>query len=360
MPLLSSKTISAPEVLSLLSKAATSVRAVDVRAPVEFAAAAVPGFINLPILTDEERHEVGLAYHQKGAEAAVARGHELVAPHRPRRVAEWMGHLESGEHRIVTCWRGGLRSKIAQEWIAAAGLEVVRVFGGYKAIRSEVMRLLENTRVPYILSGATGSGKTELLNRLKTPTIDLEGLARHRGSAFGSHLDKAQPAQASFENDLALHCLALEDQPFWLEDESRGIGRILLPDTFHAKMKQGAVVRLLSPLEERTQRIYVDYVVSPLSSGIASEKLHARYTGGLLTLRNKLGGALSQQLLEKLDRAFKEPAPEKHHDWIRDLLVHYYDKTYEYSFNRNRRHVLFQGEREACRQWIEENWPHYG
>ncbi|MEX2365320.1 MAG: tRNA 2-selenouridine(34) synthase MnmH, partial [Pseudohongiellaceae bacterium] len=243
------------------------VALMDVRAPVEFARGAFPMAKNRPLLDDDQRQQIGLRYRQSGQEAAIALGEDLATEQiRSRRLADWRQFLELHPDACIYCFRGGLRSHIAQSWLAQSGLDCPLVAGGYKAMRTFLLasmnRLLQETPL-LLLSGPTGSGKTRLLQRLPR-NIDLEGLARHRGSAFGRTL-APQPAQISWENAFAIALLKQAHAPdsrgpLLLEDEGRLIGRIALPQTLQQTMKQADLLVLEESLEDRVRLIIADYI----------------------------------------------------------------------------------------------------
>ena len=300
----------------------------DVRAPVEFAKGAFPGALNVPLLTDEERHEVGVRYKRHGQEAAIALGAELVGEdERARRTAAWRRFAEAHPDGVLYCFRGGLRSRIAQAWLADAGIEMPLVTGGYKALRSWLIETLAALceRTPLrLVGGRTGVGKTALLHRLGR-TVDLEGIARHRGSSFGA-LAESQPGNIDFENRVTIELLRLEargsggaasagepfvgggsaerrpiedsptdgsltddsladrrhaggsppegrppggrppeGRPVWLEDEARLIGRVCMPDVLVEAMRRAPMEILEASLDERVANCTDDYVVDLLA-----------------------------------------------------------------------------------------------
>jgi tRNA 2-selenouridine synthase len=357
--------ISAPEALRLLLEKGRSVRAVDVRSEGEFAQAAVPGFVNLPILRDPERAEVGTCYKQKGPSEAIDLGHRLVAASREARIAEWKRALEGAEYPLLACFRGGLRSEIASSWVEQNGAKVIKVHGGYKQMRRELMRALERLPDFFVLAGPTGSGKTRLLRDAGAPHLDLERLANHRGSAFGGSLLAPQPSQATFENHVGFALLGASS-PLLVEDESPMIGQVCLPGDLQSKIKSSPVVRIRMGLEERAELLCREYVVEPLAQGVPAPALLAHYQGALRKIERKLGGLAAGEVAGKLARAFSrsgaaqaEPEaqdPEAHMNWIRDLLSLYYDKAYEYSFQKIPRATAFEGDWNACKQWIREKF----
>lgn len=329
---------------------------IDVRSEGEFAEGALPLFHNRPILNNSERHQVGLAYKQKGQEKAILLGHQLVDPHRVHRVAGWKElaqKSESGE-AVMICWRGGLRSQIATQWLREAGIQVHRVQGGYKAMRHELLKPLSAPPPFLVLSGLTGSGKTQLLVELPLSTkLNLEGLAHHRGSSFGAYLHAAQPSQATFENEIGW-VLWRNEGPMVVEDEGVSIGSIHLPPAIRAAIVSTPVIYLEIPLETRVANICKEYVLDPLALGMDSELLRQRLVTNLQQLNRRLGGALTAELVAQLQTAFdtNPHSEELHEPWIRTLLSQYYDKGYTYAFKRFNRSVRFSGNYEECRQWI--------
>lgn len=329
---------------------------IDVRSEGEFAQGALPRFHNLPILTDSERHQVGLTYKQKGQNEAIRLGHELVDPHRTLRVNGWAARAKSslsGE-TIIACWRGGLRSEIAMQWLCEAGIPVQKVQGGYKAMRHELLKGLQAPPPLLVLSGLTGSGKTQLLMDLPlSAKLNLEGLACHRGSSFGAYLHAPQPSQATFENEIGW-VLWKHKGPVVTEDEGVSIGSIHLPPAIRAAIVSTPIIYLEIPFADRVANICKEYVLDPLLSGITPEMLQQRLMNSLTSLTRRLGGALTTELVAHLQTAFAtDPQNAVHHEpWISPLLSQYYDKGYTYAFKRSNRSVRFSGNYEECRQWI--------
>ncbi|MCG8415865.1 MAG: tRNA 2-selenouridine(34) synthase MnmH, partial [Pseudomonadales bacterium] len=218
----------------------------DVRAPVEFKRGAFPNTINHPLLNDDERQAVGRRYREQGREAAIALGQELVAGEvKAARVRAWKDYVQNHPNCALYCFRGGLRSSIAQQWLAAEGIHVPRIAGGYKALRrsliEHVQRLASDDNL-VVIAGKTGSGKTHLLNSLPN-SLDLEGFAQHRGSAFGRRA-QGQPSQIDFENRLAIRLLDLnwqDTQRVAVEDESRAIGSLSVPLVLHQRMCEAPI-----------------------------------------------------------------------------------------------------------------------
>ncbi|HRO68353.1 MAG TPA: tRNA 2-selenouridine(34) synthase MnmH, partial [Pseudobdellovibrionaceae bacterium] len=269
-------------------------RWIDVRAPLEFSKGHLPGAVNLPLLNDRERAAVGTAYKQQGPEAAIALGHRLVqGPVKQARVQAWLEAAKEGA-AFLYCFRGGLRSQISQKWLNEAGVLLPLLEGGYKAGRNfllnETQRLCEASRF-LVIAGATGSGKTHLLTTLPKgkSIVDLEGLAAHRGSAFGA-LDRAQPSQGVFENRLALTLMKSRaqgaDAPIVLEDESWTIGKVTLPPALYHRMAEAPLVLVTEPLESRVERIFEDYVRDPLLQDEPS-KVFGRFEASFAVLEKR-------------------------------------------------------------------------
>ena len=340
----------------------------DTRAPLEFARGAFPTATNLPLMSDEERAAVGSCYKQKGPEAAIALGHELVAGEmREARIDAWQDFAEAHPTGFLYCFRGGLRSQIVQQWLAERGIVYPRVAGGYKSMRRFLIDTLEacSVRAPLlIVAGATGTGKTLLLRDLKR-SIDLEGLAHHRGSAFGRLLDP-QPTQIDFENAIAiaLHRLVQQPGPVILEDEGHLIGRLALPATLRERMSQAPLLVLEYPLEERIDVVIDDYIVD-LGRRFAARfgddgaaRHRARLVEDLGRTRKRLGGARHVEVAALMEAAFDEQersgSPDAHRAWIRRLLKDYYDPMYAFQLSRREGRRLCVGRREDIAAYTHE------
>lgn len=316
--------------------------AIDVRSPAEYAQGHLPGAINLPILDDEERRQVGTTYRNTGSDAAHALGHRLVSGEiRQARIAAWLDALRQHPDAYLYCWRGGARSTIAAQWLAEQGQQPWRVPGGYKAIRALCLETLAvsvpQTASWWLLGGRTGSGKTLLLQTLRR-AVDLEGLAAHRGSAFGARTTP-QPAVATFENTLACALLRLGNSHLVLEDESRMIGRLAIPEAVHRAMQRAPVALLETPLEARIANIRGEYVTQPLLT-TNPEALEAHYVRALQRIRRRLGGQRHQDVEQALRHGF---ATGEHDGWIERLLTWYYDPMYDYQLAQKRARIRYAG-----------------
>lgn len=319
----------------------------DLRSPAEFAHGSFPQATNLPLLSDDERRRVGLAYKESGQAAAIALGHELVSGEKRRaRLAAWCAFFETRADGVLYCWRGGLRSEIVQTWLTETGVHVARVAGGYKALRRFLLETIETAAraaPPLVLGGRTGSGKTKLL-RTFAQHIDLEDLAHHRGSAFGAHREP-QPTPIDFENALGIELLkkrAAGARQILVEDESRTIGRLAIPASFYEAMGQAPVVVLEADLATRVHNILEEYVHEPLAHTPA-DALHATLCDALERIRRRLGGARHAEIRALLDAAFASGEDARHCAWIARLLEDYYDPQYDHQLRRKGERVLFSG-----------------
>ena len=318
----------------------------DVRAPLEFAQGALPNSVNLPILDDAERALVGTCYKNSGQEKAIELGHRLVmGENKQQKIAAWKNFIQDNPHAILTCFRGGLRSKISQQFLADVGIEIPRIQHGYKDVRQfftdELSFYAESCQLR-VLTGNTGSGKTKILRKASGfyPVVDLENLAQHRGSAFGA-MKNPQPAQATFENHLCHEIIKLQTQkPILFEDESRLIGRLHLPEKFFDKLRASAVIKMNVPLEVRIENIFEDYI-SPEAA------IFQKYIDAINRISKKLGGVRSQELLADLKYSqtqFSELGLlESNRVWIEKLLVWYYDPMYTYSLTTRQPKIEFEG-----------------
>ena len=325
---------------------------IDVRAPSEFARGALPGAVNLPLLHDEERAAVGTTYKRRGREAAIELGHRLVCGEVKRaRVEAWRAFVEVHPNAAIYCARGGLRSEIAQTWLAEAGVRQARVAGGFKALRRHCLDVLEGVgeRSFVLVGGRTGSGKTSVVQGTAVH-VDLERLANHRGSAFGA-LPTPQPPPVAFENAMAVEIMRLSlDEPIVLEDESRTIGRLAIPDRLYTAM-QGAPIALIEADDEtRAENIYREYVIE-------AEQPRNHLAASLERIQRRLGGVRYTEIKALMDQAFDAGASAwpLHRRWIVRLLHDYYDPMYDYQLAAKADRVTVRGTASevaaALRNW---------
>ena len=295
--------------------AALSYPILDVRAPIEFAQGHVPGALNLPLFSDEERARIGTTYKQVSQDRAVHLGLEFFGPNMSAMIKKAQ-KLAPGKEVRLHCWRGGMRSGAVMWLLELAGFKVHLLDKGYKDYRRAVLASFDTPRQWRVLGGLTGSGKTDVLHQLAAhgqPVLDLEGLAHHKGSAFGAIGQPAQPTQEQFENNLAAALAALPtDMPVWVEDESRQIGRLTIPPALFGQLRTAPRWVLEVPRAARVAKLAAEYgAEDPTELVAAIERLHKRL-GGLATQQAQAAVAAGDFPL------------------MVELVLDYYDKTYTY------------------------------
>jgi tRNA 2-selenouridine synthase len=292
---------------------------IDARTPLEFAEDHLPGAVNVPLLTNEERVEIGTLYKQQGPHQARIRGLELTAPRFPE-MMHAIATAAAGRPILVYCWRGGLRSRTIATIMELAGFPAKQLIGGYKAFRSQVTAFFEDFRPTaplVVLHGMTGIGKTTLLALLQErgeAVVDLEGLARHRGSTFGSlGLSQDELTQKQFETVVwdAFRRLP-PGKPVYIEGESRRIGRMTLPGNLYDVMQESVKVWCTASLETRVRRLTEEYGLKVYEEGLRES---------LQRIKKRLGGDKYAEIAGYLDRWEMEP-------FMTELIVSYYDKLY--------------------------------
>jgi len=291
---------------------------VDVRTPLEYEEDHIPGAINVPLLSNEERVEIGTLYKQTGPHQARTRGLELTAHRFPAMVAA-IAEAAAGRPLLVYCWRGGLRSKTVVAILDLTGFTAVQLHGGYKAYRQHVAAYFEPFRPPgplVVVHGMTGIGKTTFLLGLKSEqctVIDLEGLACHRGSAFGELGLSQDLSQKRFETLLwDAFRQAPPGLPIIVEGESRRIGKVSLPGNVYEVMAESVKVWCDAQLQTRVNRLIAEYGLPEYREGMAE---------ALLKIRKRLGGEKHAEIAGYLERWELEP-------FMTELVVNYYDKVY--------------------------------
>ncbi|MGL4473604.1 MAG: tRNA 2-selenouridine(34) synthase MnmH [Shewanella sp.] len=342
---------------------------IDTRAPIEFIKGAFPSSVNLILMSDGERHKVGTCYKEQGPEAALALGHELVRGKlKQQRVDAWLDFIKANPNAYINCFRGGQRSRITQQWIKDAGVDVAYVEGGYKAMRQYLIGVIDSVpqQSMQILSGITGSGKTDFLLQ-RQEAVDLEGIANHRGSSFGKK-HEPQPTQINFENNLAVALLKHQQRAcssLLLEDESFLIGRSAIPQSFYEKMQQADVLVLEECQDARLQRLLNDYV-HIMHQGyverLGEEQGFIAFSGyleqSITGIKKRLGGkqyAEFQQIIASaLDLQLSRNDTSGHLAWISLLLDIYYDPMYQYQLQEKAPRVKFKGSHADMHQWLDE------
>ena len=292
----------------------------DVRSPCEYAHAHIPGAKSFPLFNDEERKVIGTTYKQVSREQAIKIGLDYFGP-KMRPMIEEAERIckvaASGKSLLLHCWRGGMRSSAVAWLLDFYGFEVFLLEGGYKAYRHWVIAHWHGEGAFRILAGNTGSGKTKVLLALKEsgePVLDLEGLAQHKGSAFGG-LDKIpQPSQEMFENLLATSIHALRkkfgDRPIWIEDESQRIGNINIPAELFKKWSTASSVFLDVDFEQRLTHITSEY------GGHSTESL----INAIVRIKKRLGPLETKMAIACLIEGDTKECFR--------ILLRYYDKHY--------------------------------
>ncbi len=341
----------------------------DVRAPVEYLKGAFPNTQNIPLLDDLQREMIGTRYKEQGQDAAIALGWELATPEiQEVRKKAWRDFAEANPEGYLYCFRGGLRSRMSQDLLKEAGIEYPFIEGGYKAMRRFLIDELENScdKLPLVLiSGRTGSGKTLVIKELER-ALDLEGLANHRGSAFGRQITP-QPSQIDFENQLSIEVLkqrAAHNHVIFTEDEGKLIGQLQLNLTFMEKMKVSPLAVLEAPIEERIDIGIADYVTDALplyhqefGKELGNENFREQLLSNLGRIKRRLGGDRHNQLSESfsgaIDELFRTGNADAFRPGIQILLQDYYDPMYDYQQGKREGVKIFHGNKEEMIEWAE-------
>lgn len=322
---------------------------IDVRSPGEYIQGHIPGAVNIPLFDDRERAIIGTIYTKVGSEAAIEKGLEIATP----KIPFYLNSLQevAKDHRIlVHCWRGGMRSAEMAALFAREGFEPSLLKGGYKEYRRFVRAELGQPAHVMVIGGYTGSGKTEILKMLEKngcQVIDLEGLACHKGSAFGALGQPAQPTNEQFENELYLQWSKFDlSQPVWLEDESRMVGRVTLPEPVFDKICTGWLLKIDVPKADRIRRLVEEY--AQYDKKLLSE--------AITKISERLGRPRTLDALKAIENSEFEK--------VASNVLTYYDKAYDFSTFRRpgqriSRFVISQpGEQTALRlmSFIKENF----
>jgi len=275
------------------------------------------------------------------------------------RVAAWLKLISRQPETVIYCFRGGLRSQLAQQWIEReSDIKIQRLAGGYKAFRNYLIEQLDPSNIPaipLIVGGRTGSGKTLLLHKLNN-FVDLEAIANHRGSAFGRFITP-QPRQIDFENRLAYALIRqtyLGNKYMVLEDEGSHIGRCYIPPKLVSHFRGDNLILLEIPLEQRIQIIFDEYVVRSQASYSEAYGLEdgmfrwfAEMNRGVERIKKRLGDERMGRVKKLLESAYKKQLTagggDGHKRWIEILLCEYYDAMYDYQLSKKSKSIMFKG-----------------
>ena len=296
-----------------------AVPIIDVRTPVEFAQGHIPHALNVPLFSNEERIAVGTTYKQAGREEAILLGFDLTGN-------KWSDFIKQAlaiapmKKIAVQCWRGGMRSGTMAWALDLYGFEVYTIQGGYKSYRGWALNQFIQPFNLNMLGGMTGSNKTMILHELQSlneQVLDLEELAQHQGSSYGTMNKLVQPTQEQFENNFAFQLSKFNaDKPVWVEDESLTIGKRCIPNPFFSQMRHAILIKLDVPLEQRIDKLTKEYGVLDKDFLIACTE----------RIRKRLGPEQTKHALHAIQE-------NRMTDFI-TLVLYYYDKTYHAGLNK--------------------------
>lgn len=298
----------------------------DVRAPIEFLKGHIPGACNVPLFSDDERAKIGTIYKLKGKQEAIDAGLEIVGPKMAELVRTTRALTKGKQEVYLHCFRGGMRSQSVAWLLELCGYHVFLLRGGYKSFRSWVMVQFSKSYPLVVLGGLTGSAKTEILLELKQKkevVIDLEGHADHKGSAFGALGNTEQPTQVQFENQLGVdlfRCRAA--RRVWVEDESRMIGKRVVPNEFWSQIRDARVLFLDRTIEDRVEHLmegYGNFSLEALSDCVQK-------------IRKRFGPDRTQTLLLLVE---EKKLPE-----AIALVLTYYDKRYLHGLSKREENLV--------------------
>jgi tRNA 2-selenouridine synthase len=296
-----------------------TVPVVDVRSPSEYMAGHIPGAVNIPLFDDDERANVGITYKNEGRIKAILKGLDLAGTQMDRKLIQAIGVAATG-NLLVYCWRGGMRSE-TMAWLFSLGdIRSEILEGGYKSYRHHILKSFNNHKRIIVLGGMTGSGKTEILKNLKTTghkVIDLEAMANHKGSAFGALGQSPQPSTEHFANMLFSEWGKENiDEPVWMEDESRNIGTVFMPENFYTRLQEAPAIILMIDREKRIPKLVREYGMYP----------QYQLKESIMKVSKRLGGDNTRKVISAIETGNMEEAVR--------LMLRYYDRTYMHSLSR--------------------------
>ena len=312
--------------IELFLQQADSIPVIDVRTPAEFKQGHIPTAHNIPLFSNKERKSVGTIYKQRGQQEALIKGLDYAGP----KMASYVRKAQKialGKKLLVHCWRGGQRSESMAWLFETAGMDCSRLQGGYKSFRQFVLSYFDHSFPFIVIGGLTGSGKTAALKSLAEmgeQILDLEALAHHKGSAFGNLGEKPQHSTEHFENNICWDLLHLEkNRRIWVEDESRSIGKNILPAGIYHQLRTAPVIFLDIPRKIRVGRLVSDY------AGFSAVEL----CESIQKISQRLGGEITRKAMEAVSKGDYRSTAE--------MVLHYYDKTYQFGLNNRDQQLVY-------------------
>jgi len=298
---------------------AGTIPVIDVRSPSEFSTGHIPGAVNIPLFDDSERAIVGTKYKKEGRNEAILKGIELSGPSMHLKLQAAL-KIAVNNKLLVHCWRGGMRSE-AMAWLfSLAGIDTTILEGGYKSYRHFALSALEEKRKFLVLGGMTGSSKTLILRHLamlNRNVVDLEALANHKGSAFGALGQQPQPSSEHFSNILFDKLRQIDAADLiWIEDESRNIGTVFLPDGFYNYIQLSPAIILRMSIEIRVPRLIEEYSKYPKQE----------LKDSVQKISKRLGGDNTRDAINAIESGDFAKAIE--------ITLKYYDKAYMYGISK--------------------------
>jgi tRNA 2-selenouridine synthase len=297
----------------------SAIPVIDVRSPSEYLAGHIPGAYNIPLFDDKEREIIGTLYKKEGRSKAILKGLQLTGPSIHSKLETALKRAKDNK-LLVHCWRGGMRSE-AMAWLFSLGdIETQILAGGYKSYRHHILDRLSEKRKYIVLGGLTGSGKTEILKYMKNTgnqVVDLEGIACHKGSAFGSLGQSDQPTSEHFANLLHKELEKTDkEKVVWLEDESKSIGTVFLPDLFYQNLRESPVIAIIMDVGTRMPRLIKEYSAYPKEELISA----------ITRISKRLGGDNTKDAVREVEESNFSGAIE--------ITLNYYDKTYMFGLKK--------------------------
>ncbi|MBS1957505.1 MAG: tRNA 2-selenouridine(34) synthase MnmH [Cyanobacteria bacterium SZAS-4] len=301
---------------------------IDVRSPCEFKAEYIPGAVNVALLQDDERAMVGTTYAVEGEMVARRQALKIISPKIPDLVDKIIEHKKPGQHIVIHCWRGGLRSETVASFLTVVGIDCWRLTGGFKAWRKTVIDDFARDRYPFtafVLHGRTGSGKSDVLcalEKLGAQVLNLEQLANHRGSVFGALGLDAQPTQKNFESEIWFKLREFKEGPVFMEAESKKIGKLALPEFLFNRISTGRKILVSASMSSRVQRIVDEY------AGKFSSEVKSNAVAAMQNLKVRLGSKRTDEICQLGLNGELSQVTEI-------LLSEYYDPMYDGHIKRN-------------------------